>query len=101
MSGRPKRCRLAHAFLRIYSCKRLKLARLLGRPDVGVFLTLAQAPALKFWWPAAQVACEQPTGVASTQAWGAATVYHHGGGVCGGERGLRTRTVYRRGKDSV
>jgi hypothetical protein len=37
--GCPKRCKLAHAFLREYSCKRLKLAQLLGQ--LGVFFTSA------------------------------------------------------------
>ena len=36
--GWPKRCKLAHEFLWEYSCKRLKLAQLLGQ--LGVFLTL-------------------------------------------------------------
>ena len=36
MLGWPKRCKLAHAFLWEYSCKRLKLAQLLGQ--LGVFL---------------------------------------------------------------
>jgi hypothetical protein len=35
--GWPKRCRLAHGFRREHSCKRLKLAQLLGQ--LGVFLT--------------------------------------------------------------
>jgi hypothetical protein len=35
--GRPKRCKLVHAFLWEYSDKRLKLAQLLGQ--LGVFLT--------------------------------------------------------------
>jgi hypothetical protein len=35
--GWPKRHKLAHAFLREYSYKRLKLAQLLGQ--LGVFLT--------------------------------------------------------------
>jgi hypothetical protein len=35
--GWPKRCKLAHAFLWEYSCKRLKMAQLLGQ--LGVFLT--------------------------------------------------------------
>jgi hypothetical protein len=35
--GWPKRCKLAHAFLWEYSCKRLKMAQLLGRH--GVFRT--------------------------------------------------------------
>ena len=38
VSGWPKRCKLAHAFLWEYSYKRLKLAQLLGQ--LGVFLTL-------------------------------------------------------------
>jgi hypothetical protein len=38
--GWPTRCKLAQAFLREYSCKRLKLAQLLGQP--GVFLTWPQ-----------------------------------------------------------
>jgi hypothetical protein len=36
--GWPERYELAHAFLWEYSCKRLKLAQLLGQ--LGVFLTL-------------------------------------------------------------
>ena len=36
MLGWPKRCKLAHAFLWEYSCKRLKWAQLLGQ--LGVFL---------------------------------------------------------------
>ena len=39
----PKRCKLAHAFLREYSYKRLKLAQLLGQ--LGVFLTSAASAA--------------------------------------------------------
>ena len=38
---RPKRCRLAHAFLWGYSYQRLKLAQLLGQ--LGAFLTCAAA----------------------------------------------------------
>jgi hypothetical protein len=38
VSGWPKRCKLARAFLWGYSYKRLKLAQLLGQ--LGVFLTL-------------------------------------------------------------
>ena len=41
MLGWPKRCKLAHAFLWEYRCKRLKLAQLLGQ--LGVFLTLVDA----------------------------------------------------------
>ena len=41
--GWPRRCKLAHAFLRGYSDKKLKLAQLLGQ--LGVFLTL---PSLKY-----------------------------------------------------
>jgi hypothetical protein len=37
--GWPKRCKLAHAFLLEYSCKKVKLAQLLGQ--LGVFLTCA------------------------------------------------------------
>jgi hypothetical protein len=37
VSGWPKRCKLAHAFLWKYSYKGLKLAQLLGQ--LGVFLT--------------------------------------------------------------
>ena len=43
MLGWPKRCKLAHAFLWEYSCKRLKLAQLLGQ--LGVFLTRYAASA--------------------------------------------------------
>ena len=39
--GWPKRWKLAHAFPWEYSCKRLKLAQLLGQP--GVFLTAARS----------------------------------------------------------
>jgi hypothetical protein len=35
VSGRPKRCKLAHAFLREYSYKRLQLAQLLGQLGVS------------------------------------------------------------------
>ena len=41
MLGWPKRDKLAHVFLREYSCKRLKLTQLLGR--LGVLLTRAPA----------------------------------------------------------
>jgi hypothetical protein len=37
----PKRCKLAHAFLREYSYKGLKLAHLLGQ--LGLFLACGQA----------------------------------------------------------
>jgi hypothetical protein len=37
MLGWPKRCKLAHAFLWEYSCRRLTVAQLLGQ--LGVFLT--------------------------------------------------------------
>ena len=39
----PKNCKLAHAFLWEYWCKRLKLAQLLGQ--LGVFLTLSRCQA--------------------------------------------------------
>ena len=39
--GRPKRCKLVHAFLWEYSDKRLKLAQLLGQ--LGVFPTFGRA----------------------------------------------------------
>jgi hypothetical protein len=42
VSGWPKRCKLAHAFLWAYSYKRLELAKLLGQ--LGVFLTLSPSP---------------------------------------------------------
>ena len=42
VSGWPKRCKLARAFLWEYSYKRLKLAQLLGQ--LGVFLTLVMNP---------------------------------------------------------
>jgi hypothetical protein len=38
--GRPRRCKLAHAFPGGYSDKRRKLAQLLGQP--GVFLTASR-----------------------------------------------------------
>jgi hypothetical protein len=37
VSGWPKRCKLAHAFLWEYSCERLELAQFLGQ--LGIFLT--------------------------------------------------------------
>jgi hypothetical protein len=40
VSGRPKRCKLAHTFPWEYSYKRLKLAQLLGQ--LGFFLTLVR-----------------------------------------------------------
>ena len=43
----PKICKLAHAFLREYSYKRLKLAQLLGQ--LGGFLTLDPSAARRYW----------------------------------------------------
>ena len=51
-SGRPKRCKLAHAFRWEYSYKKLKLAQLLGQH--GVFLTVARRRGPK--------ACDGPSG---------------------------------------
>jgi hypothetical protein len=42
VSGRPRRCKLAHAFQWEYSNKRLKLAQLRGQ--LGVFLTSGRKP---------------------------------------------------------
>ena len=61
VSGWPKRCKLAHAFMWEYSYKRLKLAQLLGR--LGVVLTCTPTPMVS---PMFIVACTHPQGTNST-----------------------------------
>ena len=67
MLGWPKRCKLAHAFLWENSCKRLKLAQVLGRH--GIFLTWALQPSENALTPRWCISGTMPRVTPGTSRW--------------------------------